>query len=405
MPAKPADLWTYATGRIGSTVATAGTSLRSAIERFNRAGRDGTPDFEREGLLSNAPDRDAREGLLRELHSAGVPLEELRGAVNRDRLALVPVEGVLQGDGEYTLQELAAQSGVRQQLLARWFGALGFTRASPSSKFNGDALAAAQALSELQEAGLPEASIEELCRLAGSRVGNIARGAREVFRQVFIEPETTERELGLRYAAAARRMLPVFEPLLRFTLTMSLLNLVRSDIVTHAQRISGGLPGGHHVAVCFADLAGFTRLTEALPPEEIGAMIKQFEALVREHTPPAARHVKTIGDGAMIVTDDTSLALGAAQGLVDAAETTSNEFPPIHAGVAVGTAINSGGDWYGQPINLASRLADCAPPGQVYAAEEVAELMAEQFTLVGTRRLSGIGHAVPVFALERATGR
>jgi adenylate cyclase len=197
-------------------------------------------------------------------------------------------------------------------------------------------------------------------------------------------------------------MLPVFEPLLRFTLTMNLLNLVRSDMVSHAERVSGSLPGSKHVTVCFADLAGFTHLAETRSPEQVGAVVGRFEMLVHEHAPPAARHVKTVGDGAMIVTDKAPLALRAAQRLVHAADALGEHFPRIHAGLAAGMAVTSGGDWYGAPVNLASRLAECAPPGEIYATEEVHELTGQALAPAGTRRLNGIEHAVPVFSLSRA---
>jgi adenylate cyclase len=326
-------------------------------------------------------------------------MAELRRATERDRLALLPVEGVLQGDGEYTLEDLSSETRIEEGTLARRFNALGLVQPESGSTFNGYALAAASALKELDEAGLPEASIEEICRISGRHVNAIARGVREVFREAFVDPEASERELGLRYAAPARRMLPVFEPLLRFTLTMSLLNLVRSDMVSHAELVNGSLPGGQHVTVCFADLAGFTRLAESLSPEEVGAVVRRFETLVREHTPAAARHVKTVGDGAMIVTDKAPLALDAAQRLMQAADALADRFPRIHAGIAAGLAIASGGDWYGAPVNLASRLAECAPAGEIYATDEVRQLTGETFAPAGIRRLSGIDRAIPVFSL------
>jgi adenylate cyclase len=402
LPDRPQDLWGFVTGSVGATAAAAGAGIQAGIERFRELTGTEGPDFAAEGMLDGAADREARQALLRELYAAGVPMGELRRAVDHDRLSLLPVEGVLQGDGEYTLEELSRETGIAEGRLARRFSALGLVRPESDSTFNGDALDAARALKELEEAGLPEAGIEEICRISGSRVSNIASGVREIFREAFVDPEASERELGLRYAAAARRMLPVFEPLLRFTLTMSLLNLVRSDMVSHAERVSGSLPGGKHVTVCFADLAGFTHLAETHSPEQIRAVVGRFEMLVRQHAPPAARHVKTVGDGAMIVTDKAPLALCAAQRLVQAAGALGDHFPRIHAGVAAGVAVTSGGDWYGAPVNLASRLAECAPPGEIYATDEVHELTGHALAPAGTRRLNGIEQAVPVFSLSPA---
>lgn len=181
------------------------------------------------------------------------------------------------------------------------------------------------------------------------------------------------------------------------------LGTIRSDMVSHAERVGGSVPGGKQVAVCFADLVGFTHLAETLAPEQVGVVVDRFETLVGEHVPPAARHVKTVGDGAMIVTDRAPLALRAARRLVESAEALDDDFPRIHAGVAAGTAITSGSDWYGAPVNLASRLAECAPPGEIYATDEVQELTGGALAPAGTRRLDGIEEAVAVFSLSPGT--
>ena len=56
-------------------------------------------DFQAEGLLDGADDREARLELLRTLEQEGFSLDELRAAATQDRLALLPVERVLAGEG------------------------------------------------------------------------------------------------------------------------------------------------------------------------------------------------------------------------------------------------------------------------------------------------------------------
>ena len=75
-------------------------------------------DFEGEGLLkgTRGKAREARSELLEELAADGVPLEDLRRAVEEDRLALLPVERVLEGEGaRYTAAEVAEEVGVDQE--------------------------------------------------------------------------------------------------------------------------------------------------------------------------------------------------------------------------------------------------------------------------------------------------
>jgi adenylate cyclase len=265
--------------------------------------------------------------------------------------------------------------------------------------FHGDALAAAAALQELEEAGLPESGIQEICRIAGRCVLSVAGGVRDVFGETFIHSGDTERDLGLRYAAAAQRMLPVFEPLLRFTLTMQLLQLIRSDVVSQAERAAGRLPGGHYVTVCFADLVDFTKLGEELSPEELGELVRRFEDLVQATTPSAVRHVKTVGDATMLVSEDPAAVLDATVELI-AAAAMDGRFPQIHAGIATGDAVTRDGDWYGRPVNLASRLAESAPPGCIYATEEVRDATRRPFRDAGSPRLKGIDYKLPVFRLR-----
>ncbi len=80
-----------------------------------------TIDFEAEGLLdgTEGPAREARRGLLERLAGEGVPLAELREAVEGGRLTLLPVERAIAGDGvRYTPREVADLSGVELDLPA-----------------------------------------------------------------------------------------------------------------------------------------------------------------------------------------------------------------------------------------------------------------------------------------------
>jgi class 3 adenylate cyclase len=65
----------------------------------------------------------------------------------------------------------------------------------------------------------------------------------------------------------------------------------------------------------------------------------------------------------------------------------------------MGREVSRNGDWHGHPVNVASRLADCAPPGRVYVSEEVANVASGRFRYVGRRRLKGLSGGMPVFLL------
>jgi adenylate cyclase len=395
-------LWAYLSGVVDGPMSAAGSRLRAAMERWPSLGRDGRVDLAAEGLLDDADDPQARGDLLGQLLGAGVAVDELRRAVAQDRLALLPVEAVLEAERTVTLREMAEAADLEPGVLGRRLNALGVGHPDQMHAYNAHGVDAARALKELADAGLPEEALEDLCRVAGRSVGTVAEAIRDVFGEAFLHPGVTERDLGLRYAAAARRMMPAFEPLLRFALTMHLLQLVRSDVVSRAERAAGALPGAREIAVGFIDLSDFTRVGERLTPEEVGALVRRFEAVVVEATPPRVRYVKTIGDAAMLVSPDPAAVVEAALAAVAAGEREDGGLPRVHCGIALGPAVARNGDWLGRPVNVANRLAGCAPPGRVYATDEVRARAGAGFDWedAGPRRLKGLDEAVRVYAID-----
>jgi hypothetical protein len=146
--------------------------------------------------------------------------------------------------------------------------------------------------------------------------------------------------------------------------------VARTEVINQAERHAGRLPGSRRVAVCFADLVGFTREGEELPLDELGAITGRLEQLTLETVAQPVRFVKSIGDAVMLVSSDAPSVLDAALTLVDAAGAQHSGLPELRAGVATGPALSRAGDWFGRPVNLASRITSVARPGTVLAAEK-----------------------------------
>jgi adenylate cyclase len=114
----------------------------------------------------------------------------------------------------------------------------------------------------------------------------------------------------------------------------------------------------------FADLAGFTALTEAHGDDEAIQIVLEFVARVRRMLPDyGAEEVKTIGDELMIRADDPLEAVRLGRRIVD--ELAFHGSPPVRVGVHTGNAIRRDGDWFGSTVNIASRVVDAARPGEV----------------------------------------
>jgi adenylate cyclase len=106
----------------------------------------------------------------------------------------------------------------------------------------------------------------------------------------------------------------------------------------------------------------------------------------------------------MLGSRDSDALLAAAMRLVEAADEESDRFPQLKAGVARGEAIGRAGDWYGHPVNLASRVTGIARPGSVLASED-AKNAAEgdyNWSFAGARRIKGVDGEVKLYRVRPA---
>src|SRR5262249_28645589 len=145
----------------------------------------------------------------------------------------------------------------------------------------------------------------------------------------------------------------------------------QSEVISAIERSGGSLPGSREVAVCFADLVGFTRLGEEVPPDELGRLAVRLEALATDAAEPPVRLIKILGDAAMLASVEPAPLLETALNLLDAADAEGEDFPQLRAGAALGPALSRAGDWFGRPVNLASRITQVARPGSLLAEREI----------------------------------
>jgi len=151
-------------------------------------------------------------------------------------------------------------------------------------------------------------------------------------------------------------------------------------------------------------LVGFTQLGEEVPPEELGQLANRLADVARDVAAPPVRFVKTIGDAAMFVCTRPAPLLDAVLKLVDITD-SDNDFPRLRAGIAAGDAVSRAGDWFGSPVNIASRVTAVARPGAVLAAESVREELGDSagfsWSFAGARHLKGIKGEVKLYRARR----
>lgn len=124
----------------------------------------------------------------------------------------------------------------------------------------------------------------------------------------------------------------------------------------------------------FVDLCGFTDFVDEHGDDGAVHELQILRAVVREITPLfGVRVEKWLGDGVMLVGVDPEPLVGAVLAIEQRHARAAQL--SLRAGAACGEVILlEGDDYVGRAVNLASRLCDVAPAGQLLAATDGLEL-------------------------------
>jgi adenylate cyclase len=319
--------------------------------------------------------RRRQAALLAALYDDGMAIPELRRAVDDRRLVTVALQRALEPDQpRHTLDDIAARTSADPDRLARWFRA--FERPvtdDPGARIYSDAdLDIARRLDDYHRLGLTEDEILPVARAVGRGVTGMADAIADVLGSRFLvaEPDAGE---ALDYAIEIRRIARRDALHLAHLLARSLAERIGSQVVAATDDTIAHRAGVRTVAVGFADIVGFTELGEQLSAIELGHLAELLAAGTHEVLMPPVRLSKTIGDAVMLVSPDPDALVAVCLALVrawHAAEATPPR-PALRVGLAWGTAIPHCGDWFGSPVNLASRITAAARPGTILADDEL----------------------------------
>ncbi len=370
---------------------------------------DGKIDFAAEGLLDGLEGKQRAERLvlLEELVAQGVPLSELHRTTATGTIVYLPADRAIVSADRYTAAEVAELTGIEEGFLLRVRRAMGLPIPEPDEAVYTEAeLETTRQIHVARAAGITDEETLDLMRVLGRGLAQVAEVLRAIPLKLILQPGMSEADLAQAYARAAEQLYPLVDPLVSNTLALHMRHATQSTVVSELERSGGQLPGSREVSVSFADLVGFTRLGEEVAPDELGRLAVRLEALAIEVAVPPVRLVKTIGDAAMLASPEPEPLLGAMLSLIDAADGEGEDFPQLRAGAALGNALPRAGDWYGRPVNLASRITSVARPGSLLADRELRDAAGEAYrwSFAGERRLKGIRGPVSLFRARRPAG-
>lgn len=357
-----------------------------------------------EGLDGTA--RTERAELIEWLLAQGITRQEIRAA---SPPLLLATRRLIGDDGTYvSAREISDSCGIDLELLQRVQRAIGLARvddpdAAVHMRADGEAAANAQRFIEL---GLHPDQVVLVVRILAEGLSHAAEAMRHTALSAVMRPGVTELQIAQASQVLVSQIVPLLGPMIQDMLFMQLRHMMETEAVNAGERAAGKpLPGARQITVAFADLVGFTRLGEVVSAEELGQLANRLADLARDLTAPPVRFIKTIGDAVMLVCPEPEPLVKTVLELVEIVD-TDDSFPRLRAGVASGMAVSRAGDWFGSPVNAASRITGVARPGTVLVADSVWESISEgagfEGSFAGARRLKGIKNETKLFRVRQS---
>jgi adenylate cyclase len=330
------------------------------------------------------------------LRAKGLPIEEIDEAEANGTLHLLVLDRLLlPHQPRYTQAEVAADAGLSLEEAQRFWRALGFPDVAPDDVvFTDHDLNALSTVTGLIHLGLTDVDVAvQLARVTGQSMARIAESAP----RPQLTPEDSARFAEL-FALTGGATLDGQARLLDYVWRRHLQQSLRRHALQQADD-----PGQRVLAVGFADLVGFTALSQQLSEGALAEVVSRFEELAYDTVAAGGgRVVKMIGDEVMFVTPDVAAAARIALSLSDAYG-GDEQLSDVRVGLAYGPVLAREGDFYGPVVNLASRTVNIARPGSVLVSAEVVDALGDEPAFscrsLRSRYLKDIGR-VPLSVLE-----
>jgi adenylate cyclase len=362
------------------------------------------------------PRRDVlRARVVGDLDDMGIDADAVADALATGDLSLGYVEsqGRRPPRSDRTFAQLSEEIDIAYPMLERLYVAFGLSRPSPDEYVREEDLRLLTIVPVLFGAGVSEGEILRLARVWGDSARRVAQFQSHYLHHSIEEPfrrrglrdnaafEAALREVGVRSGRSGedllgwlyRRHSEVFD-------TEHLLEHVETALEDAGVRRRAP----RKVEACaFADLSGYTKLTEEAGDHVAVQVSVSLAELVND---VASRHagavVKMLGDGVLFHFKDPQDAVTASLEMLDRVRPAG--LPPAHVGVNAGPMIYEEGDYFGRTVNIAARIASQAGRDQVFLGADVLDHIAPAgFRVVpaGAFELKGIHEPLELYEAIR----
>jgi adenylate cyclase len=341
--------------------------------------------------------------LVKRIRDRGYSLAQIREATQSGRLALGRIVELFDlGEARYSRQQIADETRVDRDVIDRMAAMLG-----PDV---GENLVEADAqllryIGTAIDIGLPAEALLQLARIYIQAMSQIADAEVRLVHMYVHEPlmrsSDSAEEVGDELLSMAENLVPLTSPVLEQLHRRFLAHYIDQDVVWHidADPAEEHDVGKVTVAIAFADLAGYTQMTEERGDLHALGVVDRFLTDVTATLPSDARVIKTIGDAVMVVCPDPGEIVAWA-----VAFSESHTTPPLpRIAVHYGEARYRDGDYFGREVNLASRISGESGAGEVLVSRAVMEHAAPgvQYEPLEEIRMKGFSEAIEVFLARR----
>lgn len=338
----------------------------------------------------------------------GYSLEEIRDKLSDGSLQAPFVGRYLfrTRDAIFGLEETAEKVELSADQIEELRVAVGF--AGPAL-FDEEDLESFRACKAALEVGLPWGAILEATRVFGDAFRRIAqtevRMLHQNIRQPLIEAGMSEEQADVQLHTVMSGLQPIMAPLMDFFHRMHIAKEAASGALSQMQGRGPLVSTGRlELAIAFVDLTSFTTLAQVHGDETAAEVLDRLDTLVRSLVLDHGGYlVKQIGDAFMLAFEEPADAVRFAVELGDKAQ-SEGEFLVIRTGVHYGSVLYRTGDYVGNTVNIASRLATEAMPNEVLMTEPVAEAASKggiETAPAGVRMLRGSAEPLSLYRVVR----
>jgi len=350
-----------------------------------------------------------RAQMAQTLETGGVPLQSLAAFLKDGRASLAFLDAPTYEHfpllSDETFDRLSVRTGLPVDLVMLIREATGGAVPNPEDQVREDELAVVPLIEAALAIGFRPVSIARRLRVLGDSLRRVAETEADAYQSDLVEPMLTAGAsdaelLATSTSAETLRLdramddavITIWHAQQMRPWTAAMIGIIEKSL-TEAGLLT---PLRRPPAICFLDITGYTRLTHERGDEAAADLAQELRRLVhRVATKRGGTPVKWLGDGVMIYFKDPGAAVLAALEMVDGV--VSAGLPPAHVGIHAGPLLSQEGDYYGHTVNLASRIADYARPGEVLVTQEVVDASSDidaSFSEVGAAELKGVAGVV-----------